>query len=367
MHRLALLAPVLLLAAVAVEGQVPTPTPDSGVRPAPAIPRPANDSIFRRARRLVSEGNGAAGRALVDSILQTSNPATPAYGEALYWHGALAPTAAEAERDYRRVIVEYPLSYYADDALLSIAELEQARGDRAGALQHLQRFVREHPASSARGIAALGAARLAFEQRDQKTACAMLTEARTAATSADVELRNQIDYYSGRCTEATAVSPPSVVPSAPANTSSPVAVTPTTASAPAAPAHAARPPAPSPATTPSSRSARSTAMPGPATRAPTSPREKFPPAKPSAGASRPTAYTIQVAAYNTQSDAERLVTKLATRGVKARVSGTSKPFRVRLGLYETRQEANKEVAALKRRGIIGFVAEEARPANGRSP
>jgi cell division protein FtsN len=61
------------------------------------------------------------------------------------------------------------------------------------------------------------------------------------------------------------------------------------------------------------------------------------------------------------------VTKLATRGVKARVSGTSKPFRVRLGFYQTRQEANKEVAALKGRGIIGFVAEEARSANGRSP
>ncbi|HEY2067129.1 MAG TPA: SPOR domain-containing protein [Gemmatimonadaceae bacterium] len=314
----------------------------------------------------MSEGNGAAGRALVDSILQTSSPATPAYGEALYWHGALAPTAAEAERDYRRVIVEYPLSYYADDALLSIAELEQARGDRAGALQHLQRFVREHPASSARGIAALGAARLAFEQRDQKTGCAMLTEARTAATSADVELRNQIDYYSRQCTEATAASPPSVVQSAPANAFSPAAVAPATASA-SAPVHAARPPATLPAIAPSSRSARSATVPGPATRAPTSPREKSPPAKPTARAPQPTAYTIQVAAYSTQADAERLVTKLATRGVKARVSGTSKPFRVRLGFYQTRQEANKEVAALKGRGITGFVAEEARSANGRSP
>jgi cell division septation protein DedD len=53
--------------------------------------------------------------------------------------------------------------------------------------------------------------------------------------------------------------------------------------------------------------------------------------------------------------------------VKARVSGTAKPFRVRLGFYETRQEANKEVAALKARGIIGFVAEEARPVEARSP
>lgn len=296
---------VLLTAAVSLEAQVPTA--DTGGRAAPAIARPANDSIFRRARRLVSEGNGAAGRALVDSILRASDPATLAYGEALYWHGALAPTAAEAERDYRRVIVEYPLSYYADDALLSIAELEQARGDRAGALQHLQRFVREHPASPARGIAALGAARLAFEQRDQKAGCTMLAEARSAATSADVELRNQIEYYNGRCrSEAAAVS---VTPAATPSAKAPTRITP----------------------------------------------------------ARAPAYTIQVAAYNTRGDAERLVAKLASRGVTARVSGASKPFRVRLGFYDTRQQATNEVAALKKRGIVGFVAEEARPTEARSP
>lgn len=336
MRRLVALTFALLTAAVSLEAQVSTA--DSGRRAAPAIARPVNDSIFRRARRLVSEGNGTAGRALVDSILRASDPATPAYGEALYWHGALAPTAAEAERDYRRVIVEYPLSYYSDDALLSIAELEQARGDRSSALQHLQRFVREHPASPARGIAALGAARLAFEQRDQKTGCAMLAEARSAATSADVELRNQIEYYSGRCrSEAAATSTGNVTPSAPASAQSiPSVAAPTRPPAPrtSAPARHAAPPVKAPA--------------------------RMAPA-------RTSAYTIQLAAYNTRDDAERLVAKLASRGVKARVSGNAKPFRVRLGFYDTRQAASNEVAALKKRGIVGFVAEEARSAEARSP
>ena len=103
---------------------------------------------------------------IVDSLLRAAPEGTPAYGDALFWRGALAETAADAERDYRRVIVEYPLSPYSDDALLSLAELEQARGDRAAAYQHLQRFVREHPASPARARAGLAAARLAFEQRD---------------------------------------------------------------------------------------------------------------------------------------------------------------------------------------------------------
>jgi cell division protein FtsN len=69
-------------------------------------------------------------------------------------------------------------------------------------------------------------------------------------------------------------------------------------------------------------------------------------------------WTIQLAAYNTRADAERLVKKLAARDVKARISGEAKPFRVRLDYYTTRQAAAAEVAALKQRGIIGFVTEE---------
>ncbi|HET9011556.1 MAG TPA: tetratricopeptide repeat protein, partial [Gemmatimonadaceae bacterium] len=202
MRRLVPATALLLLAAVSAQGQSTT-TADAArsgaVRAAGEAPRPASDSLFRHARRLVAEGNGVAGRSLVDSLLRAADPATPAYGDALYWHGALAPTAAEAERDYRRVIVEYPLAYYADDALLAIAELEQARGDRAGALAHLQRFVKEHPSSPGRGIAALGAARLAFEQRDTTLGCSMIAAARSSAPASDVELRNQIEYHGRPC------------------------------------------------------------------------------------------------------------------------------------------------------------------------
>ena len=59
---------------------------------------PAVDSVYQRARRMVSEGEGAAGRAIVDSLLRAAAEGTPAYGDALFWHGALAETAADAER-----------------------------------------------------------------------------------------------------------------------------------------------------------------------------------------------------------------------------------------------------------------------------
>jgi len=257
----------LVLIAPLAGAQTTPPVADSAAAPSASdpIPRPANDSLFRHARRLVSEGNGAAGRALVDSLLAASDPATPAYGDALYWHGALAPTAAAAEADYRRVIVEYPLAYYSGDALLAIAELEQARGDRVGAMQHLHRFVREHPDNPGRGLAALGVARLAFEQRDSTLACSMLVEARRSAATSDVELRNQIDYYGNRC--AVAPTTPVTVATTPAPaTPAAAAPAPATASARPAPATAsARPaapkptsPAPTPSVTPKAAPAAST-------------------------------------------------------------------------------------------------------------
>jgi cell division protein FtsN len=318
-----------------------------GAQSSTQIPLPATDSIFRRARRLISDGDGAAGRALVDSMLRASTEGTAVYGDALFWRGALAETAADAERDYRRVIVEYPLSPYADDALLSLAELEQARGDRAAAYQHLQRFVREHPAGPARARAGLAAARLAFEQRDVARGCAMITDARVSAGTSDVELRNQIDYYGSRCpATAAATTPPAASPAPMATASSP----PATVTPP--PANVASAPATRQASVPKEGAGTAKAATPTAPKPEPAPRESAPRG----------IWTIQLAAYNTRPDAERLVSKLASRGVKARISGDAKPFRVRLDYYPTHQAAATVVAELKQRGIIGFVTEEPRTA-----
>jgi len=365
MHRFATSTVLALAAAASLVGS-------SGAQDAsPArVSAPVNDSVYQRARRLVSEGDGAAGRAIVDSIVRAASEGTPVYGDALFWRGALAETAAEAERDYRRVIVEYPLSRFADDALLSLAELEQARGDRTAAYQHLQRFVREHPMGPARARAGLAAARLAFEQRDVTRGCAMIADARLSAGSTDVELRNQIDYHGARCPSATATS--AAAAPAPASPSVRSSGSPTIASPPPSSANSVS--ATDPAAvraTPSTTSARRGDT---ATRAPAAPAVRIAPTEttlakePATRASTPRGiWTIQLAAYTTRSDAEALVRKLAARGVKARISGDAKPFRVRLDYYDTRHEAVTRVAELKERGIIGFVTEEPRSAGASRP
>ena len=107
-----------------------------GSQVSPRIRATPSDSIFLRARQLVVNGNGAAGRLLVDSVIAATNPDTPIYGDALYWRAALAATSADAELDYKRVVVEFPLSERAGDALFQLAQLEVARGDRTAALAH---------------------------------------------------------------------------------------------------------------------------------------------------------------------------------------------------------------------------------------
>jgi cell division protein FtsN len=373
MQRLASSAILALFAVTVLASSSGAQDAGSPTRP----PLSAADSVFNRARRLVSDGDGARGRALVDSVLRAAPEGTPAYGDALYWRGALAETAADAERDYRRVIVEYALSPYADDALLALAELEQARGDRAAAYQHLQRFVREHPMGPARARAGLAAARLAFEQRDVARGCAMIADARASAGSTEVELLNQIDYQGARCpaasasATATAVpatatpavrssgSPTSAASASPRTSSSGQTASTTPASARRGTGATAR------ADTATSRTATTTASRSAATTSAHATKEQPAVKEPAVKEPAPRGiWTIQLAAYNTRPDAEALVRKLAARGVKARISGNTKPFRVRLDYYDTRQAAAARVAELKQNGIIGFVTDEPRTSAG---
>jgi cell division protein FtsN len=275
------------------------------------------------------------------------------------------------------VIVEYALSPYADDALLALAELEQARGDRAAAYQHLQRFVREHPMGPARARAGLAAARLAFEQRDVARGCAMIADARASAGSTEVELLNQIDYQGARCpaasasATATAVpatatpavrssgSPTSAASASPRTSSSGQTASTTPASARRGTGATAR------ADTATSRTATTTASRSAATTGAHATKEQPAVKEPAVKEPAPRGiWTIQLAAYNTRPDAEALVRKLAARGVKARISGNTKPFRVRLDYYDTRQAAAARVAELKQNGIIGFVTDEPRTSGG---
>jgi cell division protein FtsN len=284
----------------------------------PDAPRTAADSVYARARRLVVSGNGAAGRLLVDSMIAASTPDTPAYADALYWRAALAASTDDAASDYRRLVVEYPTSLHTADALLALARLEVASGDRAAAATHLERFRLENPKHPEHASAGLLLAQISFEQNDLARGCATVQETLREVPVDQVEMRNQLRYYQPRCTAADA-NPASNLPLAP----------------PAkAPSAGAKPPvdsasAPRPAHTSSAKS-------------------------PATSRGR---YTLQVAAYASKTDAEALAKRLKARGLEVRVVGGTKLFRVRIGRYTTRAAATAEQAHLKARKISAFVAE----------
>jgi TolA-binding protein len=281
-----------------------------------------SSEVYTRAQDLVGNGEGAAGRALVDSMLAAARAGTPAYAEALFWRAALAQTAAEAERDYLRVSVEYPASPFAEDALLRLGMLELSRGNRRQAMQRFESLVLRYPTGRQRPRAQYWIGRTYFDDNRIAEGCTALSAARSATPGEAVELITQIDYYAQRCRGVQPAAASDVVGvGAPASTD----VSPTPA------------PAPAPST------------PAPVASAPTTPA-------PSASAPAVT-YSVQVAAFPVRANAERYAARLRERGFDARVDGTSEPFRVRIGRYGTREAAMQRLQDLRRQSLDGFVAE----------
>ena len=305
------LAATLGLALTAGSGRAQTTDSAGKQRAAAADPR---DSLFLRARGLVLQGNGAAGRALVDSQV-TTTAGTPEYASALYWRAALAATAADAERGYRQVIVEYPFSRHSGDALLALAQLEMARGDRDPAIDHLQRFLLQHPNDPERIRVGIWLGRLLLDQNQPVKGCAVLLRTRAALGDTAVETRNKIDYYAARCADVDTVP----------------AVT--------------RPTPPPPKVQHVDSGARRRPI----------PRDSDTSTPNANRASEARRYTVQVAAYQTRDSAEHLVTTLSARRIVARIAGTKAPFRVRVGRYATDADARAAARELKDKGIEGFI------------
>ena len=277
---------------------------------------PPTEPVFVRAQQMVTAGQDSAGRAVVDSVLGMTPVGTPRYAEALFWRATLSKTAAGAERDYRRIAVEYPLSPRAAESLFRLSQLEMTRGDRTSARAHLERLQREHPSSVTSARASVTLARLAFDDGDVAVGCAAIAVAQSSLGAGDVELRNQVDYFSPRCANlaATSAAPRDSASSTPPNASS----------------GGGRRAADSASTS------RST-----------------PRAAPPASAE----YSVQIAAYDTHAAADALAKRLSARGYAARVVGSQKPFRVRVGRYPTRERAGNAVRQMARQNVRGVIVE----------
>lgn len=258
------------------------------------------DPRLQDAVRLAQGGRMDSARALVTRLLATLPPSDSVYPEALYTAGILSPDPQGVTRHLQRVIVEYGLSPWADDALLRLTQFYFAQGDPAATVQSAERLRRDYPDSPLKARADFPAARAYFDLKDEAHGCALIREALDGA-GGDVEFKNQVSFYAARCTG----QPPPV------------------------------------ATTPVDTGAHGD----------------------SAGATKstgPPAYAVQVLAVKSAAQVDDVLTRLKVMGYDARVvRDTSGLFKVRVGRYGTREEAQRAQARLKARlGGQPFVVEE---------
>lgn len=157
-----------------------------------------NDPRLAAAVRLAQDGLSDSARALTGRLLAVLQPTDSLYPEALYTLGLLAATERARRLEFRRVVVDYAQSAWADDALLQLAQLDYAGGDAAAALRQVEQLLRDYPGSSLTAAAALWGARAAGDRRDAAAAC-RLADTGLSAVGGDVELRNQLAFQKQRC------------------------------------------------------------------------------------------------------------------------------------------------------------------------
>ncbi|HEX5634868.1 MAG TPA: SPOR domain-containing protein [Gemmatimonadales bacterium] len=263
------------------------------------------DPRLASALRDAVDGRLDSARVTLAALAKDVPPGSPTYPDLLFGQALVAPTVADERQVLQRLVVEYPLSPWADDAALRLTQLEYAAGDRAAAARQAERFRTEHAQSPLFPQAALWAGRAAFASRDTVTACGWATDG-VARAGEDVATRDALRALAGRCGAKLVVAK-------------------------------AEPPASAPAATPS----RDTAVPA----AP--PKTSPPPvAAPADGTWR-----VQIVAAKTPADAERELARARKAGFDGAVVQEGGYHKVRLGGFATRADAS--AAAQRVKGKLG--------------
>jgi cell division septation protein DedD len=314
----------------------------------------AGDSLLVRVQRLANNGQTAAGRALVDSAIGAAKEGSPAWVEAVFARATIAESADGARRDYLRIALDYSASPRAGDALLRLAQMEIARGDRAAAKQYLERLALEHPLEATRAQGAYWLGRVLLDEGALVRACASLAEAKASAAATDVEFVNQIAYYSRQCAAvqraADSARADSVEKMKKAARADSIARAATMAKAVAAEKKKGK----------TATTKKEPPTPAETSEAP-APQAKVSPAAATAAQDvKGRSWSVQVAAYNTPDEAQGLLKRLGDRGFDVRVTN-ERPFRVRIGRYTKRSDAVDMVAKLAGAKITAIVVETEKP------
>src|SRR5688572_27867928 len=258
------------------------------------------DPRLTAAVRAAQDGQGDSARSAVDRLLAATSPTDSLYPEILYTQAMVANSAADMRRHLQQVVVEYPTSSWADDALLRLVQMDYATRSFEGAARNLERLRLDHPLTPLLAQAAYWGGRTYFELKDTVRACRWLADG-VAAAGTDLELQRQLGFLYQRC-----AAPRGAVASGDA------AATSTSAGRPA-----------------DSAAARVA--------------DSLPKRAPAKAAK----YRVQVAAVATPGSADDAATRAEELGYPAVIVRERGYYKVRAGAFATRQEAQDAAAKLK--------------------
>jgi hypothetical protein len=259
-----------------------------------------SDPRLTSAVRAAQEGQGDSARSAVDRLLAATPPTDSLYPEILYTQAMVASSAADMRRDLQRVVVEYPTSSWADDALLRLVQMDYATRSFEGAARNLERLRLDYPITPLLAQASYWGGRTYFELQDTVRACRWLADG-VAAAGTDLELQRQLGFLYQRC----AAAPRGVASGDTA---------------------AASKPGNRPADSAAARVA-----------------DSLPQRAPTEGAK----YRVQVAAVGTPRAADDAATRAEELGYPAVIVRERGYYKVRAGAFATRQEAQAAAAKLK--------------------
>ena len=278
----------------------------SGISPLPA----QEDSRLVAAVRLAQDGKGDSARAIVLDLISGTPQSDTLFPQIVYTMGLVARDAGDRSRNFRRVAVEFAASPWADDALLGLAQEDFAAGRADASARNVERIRSDYPTSPLLPVAAFWAVRAYFELRNGAEACRWLSHG-LALAGEDVELQNQLNFYTPRCDLASS-EPPS--PAGPEPTRPDTAITPATPSS-----SSGQPPTP-------------------------------------VGSGR---FTVQVTAASTEAAAEATANALRNAGYDPHIVREGGFIKVRVGRFATRPEAAAAASQVRAKmGGSPFVVEE---------
>jgi general secretion pathway protein A len=124
--------------------------------------------------------------------------------EALYWSATMASSPASAERSLVELVQKYPASRRVNDALLELARLQMARGDRPTALATLAQLSQRAPDGVWHHRASLWTGMLQLDAADTMAACTTYAGSLADSVASDPLLASQTSALASLCTARAA-------------------------------------------------------------------------------------------------------------------------------------------------------------------